>query len=133
MIAASGIFGYRNDDPRNLREYSNLFILDFDKFPDHQAVEAFKQRLIQYANQLHIYALWISPSNKGIKVAMLHDNRNPEYHYNLFWQIKLRLFPNTEEYYFLIPKSLTRNVTTSAVRVSCVMIRKCGLIPTRIT
>ena len=98
MIAASGIFGYRNDDPRNLREYSNLFILDFDKFPDHQAVEAFKQRLIQYANQLHIYALWISPSNKGIKVAMLHDNRNPEYHYNLFWQIKLRLFPNTEEF-----------------------------------
>ena len=98
MIAGSGIFRYRNDDPRNLREYSNLFIADFDKFADHKAVEEFRQRLIQSANQLHIYALWISPSNKGIKVAILHDNKNPEYHYNLFWQIKLRLFPRTEEF-----------------------------------
>ena len=98
MIAGAGIFSYRNDSPQNLREYSNLFIADFDKFPDHKAVEEFKQKLIQYANRLHIYALWFSPSNKGIKVAMLHDNQNPEYHYNLFWQIKQSLFPNTEEF-----------------------------------
>ena len=29
---------------------------------------------------------------------MLHDNTNPEYHYNLFWQVKLRLYPNTDEF-----------------------------------
>ena len=40
MIVASGIFRYRNDDLGNLQEYSNLLVLDFDKFPDHEAAEA---------------------------------------------------------------------------------------------
>ena len=98
MIVASGIFSYRNDDLQNLREYSSLLILDFDKFPSHEAAEAFKQKLIQYANPLHLYAIWFSPSNKGVKAAMIHDNPNPEYHYNLFWQVKQKLFPRTEEF-----------------------------------
>ena len=33
MIAPSGTFFYRNDDITNLREYSNILILDFDKSP----------------------------------------------------------------------------------------------------
>lgn len=32
MIAPSGIFDYRNDDPTSLRQYSNLLVLDFDDF-----------------------------------------------------------------------------------------------------
>lgn len=32
MIAPSGVFDYRNDDPENLREYSNVLVLDFDHF-----------------------------------------------------------------------------------------------------
>lgn len=98
MIVASGIFRYRNDDPRNLQEYSNILILDFDKFPNHEAAEAFKQKLIYYANPLHLYAICFSPSNKGVKVVMIHDNPNPEHHYNLFWQVKQKLFSRTEEF-----------------------------------
>ena len=98
MIVTSGIFRYRNDDLRNLQEYSNILILDFDKFQDHEAAEAFKQKLICYAQPLHLYAIWFSPSNKGIKVAMIHDNINPEHHYNLFWQVKKRLYPRTKEF-----------------------------------
>ena len=98
MIAPSGIFTYRNDNIDNLREYSNIMVLDFDKFPNHEAANEFKQKLVQYADQLHIYAVWFSPSNKGVKVAMLHDNTNPEYHYNLFMQIKFKLYPNTEQF-----------------------------------
>lgn len=98
MIAPSGVFTYRNDNIENLREYSNIMVLDFDKFPKHEAANKFKQKLVQYANQLHIYAVWFSPSNKGLKVAMLHDNTNPEHHYNLFWQVKLKLYPNTDEF-----------------------------------
>ena len=98
MIAPSGTFSYRNDDLNNLQEYSNILILDFDKFPDHEATVKFKKKLIRYANRLYIYAIWFSASNKGLKVAMLHDNTNPEYHYNLFWQVKLRLYPNTDEF-----------------------------------
>ena len=95
MIAPSGIFTYRNDNIDNLREYSNIMVLDFDKFPNHEAANEFKQKLIQYADLLHIYAVWFSPSNKGLKVAMLHDNTNPEYHYNLFMQVRFKLYPNT--------------------------------------
>lgn len=98
MIAPSGIFTYRNDDIGNLREYSNIMVLDFDKFPNHEAANEFKQKLVQYADRLHIYAVWFSPSNKGVKVAMLHDNTNPEYHYNLFMQVRFKLYPNTEQF-----------------------------------
>ena len=98
MIAPSGTFSYRNDDLNNLREYSNILILDFDKFPDHEAAAKFKEKLIRYADRLYIYAIWFSASNKGLKVAILHDNTNPEHHYNLFWQVKLKLYPNTDEF-----------------------------------
>ena len=98
MIAPSGIFTYRNDNIDNLREYSNIMVLDFDKFPKHETANEFKQKLVQYADRLYIYAVWFSPSNKGVKVAMLHDNTNPEYHYNLFMQIKFKLYPNTEQF-----------------------------------
>lgn len=98
MIAPSGIFTYRNDNIDNLQEYSNIMVLDFDKFPDHEAANEFKQKLIQYADLLHIYAVWFSPSNKGVKVAMLHDNANPEYHYNLFMQVRFKVYPNTEQF-----------------------------------
>ena len=39
MIAPSGIFDYRNDDPTNLRQYSNILVLDFDDFGSHEAKE----------------------------------------------------------------------------------------------
>ena len=98
MIAPSGVFTYRNDDIDNLREYSNIMVLDLDKFPDHETANGFKQKLVQYADRLHIYAVWFSPSNKGLKVAMLHDNTNPEYHYNLFMQVRFKLYPDTEQF-----------------------------------
>lgn len=98
MIAPSGIFDYRNDDPTNLRQYSNILVLDFDDFGSHEAAGEFKERLIQYANPLHLYAVWFSPSNKGVKAAMVHDNTNPEHHYNLFRQVKQRLYPRTDEF-----------------------------------
>ena len=98
MIAPSGIFDYRNDDPTSLRQYSNLLVLDFDDFGSHEAAGEFKERLIQYANPLHLYAVWFSPGNKGVKAAMVHDNTNPEHHYNLFRQVKQRLYPRTDEF-----------------------------------
>lgn len=98
MIAPSGIFDYRNDDPDNLHQYSNILVLDFDDFGSHEAAQEFKEKLIQYANPLHLYAVWFSPSNKGVKAAMVHDNTNPEHHYNLFRQVKQRLYPRTDEF-----------------------------------
>lgn len=65
MIAPSGTFSYRNDDLNNLREYSNILILDFDKFPDHEAAAKFKEKLIRYADRLYIYAIWFSGKQQG--------------------------------------------------------------------
>lgn len=73
MIAPSGVFDYRNDDPENLKEYSNVLVLDFDHFQSHFDAEDFKN-LIDNADRLYIYALWFSPSGSGVKVVMLHDN-----------------------------------------------------------
>lgn len=98
MIAPSGIFDYRNDDSTNLRQYSNLLVLDFDDFGSHEAAGEFKERLIQYTNPLHLYAVWFSPGNRGVKAAIVHDNTNPEHHYNLFRQVKQRLYPKTDEF-----------------------------------
>ena len=98
MFAGSGIFKYRNDSPDNLVEYSNLLVVDFDHFCDFRNVVDFRKKLIEYADRLHIYAIWISPSADGIKAVMIHDNDNPLLHYNLFCQVKKNLFPKTEEF-----------------------------------
>lgn len=98
MFAGSGIFRYRNDNPDNLVEYSNLLVIDFDHFHDYQKVIDFRSKLIQYADYLHLYAIWISPSKDGIKAVMIHDNENPDNHYNLFCQVKKNLYSMIEEF-----------------------------------
>ena len=91
MIAPSGVFDYRNDDPENLKEYSNVLVLDFDHFQSHFDAEDFKRNLIDNADRLYIYALWFSPSGSGVKVVMLHDNTTPMYHNELFRCIREQL------------------------------------------
>lgn len=98
MVAYTGIFNYRDDNLENLREYSNIIVMDFDEFLNSKEAREFKEKLIKYADRLHLYAAWISPSGRGVKAAMIHDNTNPEYHYNLFWQIKKNLYPNTGQF-----------------------------------
>lgn len=95
LFSASGRFSYRNGDPSNLLEYSNILILDFDwDNPDPNLIEKFKQQLIRYATPLHLYAIWKSPA-KGVKAALIHDNTNPVCHPELFHSVKENLFPNS--------------------------------------
>ena len=97
MICPSGRFKYRDGQPSNLIEYSNILILDFDwENPDKAVIENFRQQLIRYATPLHIYAIWKSPA-KGLKVAMLHSNRDSAFHTELFNQVKDNLYPRTPQ------------------------------------
>lgn len=97
MICASGCFTYRNGDLSNLNEYSNILILDFDwEKPNPVEIEAFRHKLIYYATQLHIYAIWKSPA-KGIKAAMIHNNKESAYHTELFNSIKDNLYYHTPQ------------------------------------
>ena len=98
MFTTSGVFSLRNDDLTNLIEYSKFMMLDFDHFPTEQEMLTFKKKLIQYATRLHLYAIFISPSGLGVKAVMLHDNTNPSEHQRMFLQVKLDLFPNTDEF-----------------------------------
>lgn len=97
LICPSGCFSYRNSDPANLVSYSNILILDFDwDNPDYYEIENFKNMLIKYATQLHIYAVWKSPA-KGIKGAMIHTNTDSSFHTELFIQVKKRLYSKTPQ------------------------------------
>ena len=98
MFTTSGVFSHRNDDLTNLIEYSKFMMLDFDHFPTEQEMLTFKKKLILYATSLHLYAIFISPSGLGVKAVMLHDNTNPSEHQRMFLQVKLDLFPNTDEF-----------------------------------
>jgi len=98
MICGSGCFFYRNGDLANLKDYSNILILDFDwDNPNAIEIEHFRQKLIQYATPLHIYAVWKSPA-KGLKAAMIHNNTESAYHIELFNSVKDNLYPNTTQF-----------------------------------
>lgn len=98
LFSASGCFSYRDSNISNLREYSDILILDFDwENPDPRVIEEFRRKLIHYASPLHLYAIWKSPA-KGVKAALIHDNPNPTYHIELFHSVKDNLFPETPQY-----------------------------------
>lgn len=98
VFSASGCFYYRDGNISNLKEYSNLLILDFDwENPEPDIIEDFRQKLIQYATPLHLYAIWKSPA-KGVKAVLIHNNTNPLYHIELFYSVKNTLFPNTSQF-----------------------------------
>ena len=94
LFTPNGLFSQRNS--ASLVQYSNAVVLDFD-FDQADKIAAFKQKLIQYATQLHLRAVWLSPAH-GVKALMIHDNTDPSMHYNMFKQIKKNLFPNTPEF-----------------------------------
>ena len=94
LFTPNGLFSQRNS--ASLVQYSNVVVLDFD-FDQADKIAAFKQKLIQYATQLHLRAVWLSPAH-GVKALMIHDNTDPGMHYNMFKQIKKNLFPNTPEF-----------------------------------
>lgn len=94
MIVGGGDFIYRNQ--WGIENYSNILILDFDWEEGQADIETFmnfKHFLISNANHFHLYAVWLSPGH-GVKAALIHDNTNPDLHFDLFWSVKGNLFPD---------------------------------------
>ncbi len=75
-VCFNGTFKHRS--ALGLKKKSGLIILDFDKFDSFEAVENFKAELIK---DEYIFAAWISPSGKGLKVLVKIpvDNYHKEY------------------------------------------------------
>ena len=82
VACINGTFKYKHD--HGLDTYSSFLALDFDGFTsDHEMTEA-KEALKAYP---YIYAIFDTPSGKGIKAIVIHDSTTPAYHWNLYAQV----------------------------------------------
>ena len=86
-ITVNGVFPYRCDD--GIAVYNQVTALDFDHIPTSEMLQV-REMLIR--NPLTHY-LFTSPSGKGYKVLVKHDNMRPELHWNLYAQL-LQVFGN---------------------------------------
>ena len=78
----NGTFSYKNS--AGLKEYSNFTAMDFDRFNNEQEFNEVGSRL---CNTPCVYAVFRTPSGRGLKAIVMHDNDNPEYHEELYLQL----------------------------------------------
>ena len=69
---------------KHIVEYSSVTALDFDHIPNDQAYVDLFRRLAETPCVCNIFT---SPSGKGIKALVLHDNNDPRLHDNLYQQL----------------------------------------------
>ena len=74
-----------------LKSYSSYLLLDIDNITEEK-INYYKDKL---KNISYIKAVFISPSGKGLKVLIQHNNINPKDHRELFIQVSMDL--NIEE------------------------------------
>lgn len=74
---------FRTKHRNDLIHYSSFTALDFDDIPTDQMSE-FGKWLQGFPC---VYAYFITPSGKGYKAIILHDNYEPLYHYDLYRQL----------------------------------------------
>lgn len=78
----NGMFSYKNS--AGLKEYSNFTAIDFDRFNNEQEFNEVGSRLCITPC---VYAVFRTPSGRGLKAIVMHDNDNPEYHEELYLQL----------------------------------------------
>ena len=78
----NGTFSYKNS--AGLKEYSKFTAIDFDRFNNEQEFNEVGSRL---CNTPCVYAVFRTPSGRGLKAIVMHDNDNPEYHEELYLQL----------------------------------------------
>ena len=87
-VAFNGLFMDGNLTNDGLIVYSEFTALDFDNFSTQQGMMDIYSRLKATPC---VYAVFITPSGKGLKAIIRHDNQDPKKHYNLYQQL-LRKF-----------------------------------------
>ena len=78
----NGTFSYKNS--AGLKEYSNFTAMDFDGFASEQDLQNAGYRLCITPC---VYSVFRTPSGRGLKAIVMHDNDNPEYHEELYLQL----------------------------------------------
>ena len=82
VVMFNGTFSYKNNE--NLTSYSNITALDFDHFGTEDELCAIGRRLVITTCVLAVYR---TPSGRGLKAIVLHDNDDPQYHEELYNQV----------------------------------------------
>jgi hypothetical protein len=94
LVCWNGVFKYRDSYLDNLSIYSSYTALDFDHFNSGKEMMEFKEMLkgIEW-----VYAVYTTPSGKGLKAIVQHDNIFPEYHTELYNELLSRFdIPETD-------------------------------------
>lgn len=82
MALFNGVFSYKASG--FLTQYSNFTALDFDHFVSEEELCHIGRRLVITPC---VYAVFRTPSGKGLKAIVMHDNDNPDYHEELYDQL----------------------------------------------
>lgn len=78
----NGTFSYKND--QRMTSYSCITAMDFDNFQSPDDMAIIMGRL---ASSPCVISVFVSPSGKGLKALVWHDNTNPAYHKELYEQL----------------------------------------------
>ena len=78
----NGTFSYKNST--GLKEYSNFTAIDFDNFNSEQEFNEVGNHL---CNIPCVYAVFRTPSGRGLKAIVMHNNDNSMYHEELYLQL----------------------------------------------
>ena len=81
-VTFNGTFSYK--DENHLLKYSAYTALDFDGFKSEEELAEIGSRLVATPC---VYAVFRSPSGKGLKAIIWHDNQDSQYHEELYHQL----------------------------------------------
>ncbi len=87
-VTYNGTFQSKNE--KSLNQYSSFTALDFDQFQTEDELQKSRNYFMTQVD--YCYSVYRTPSGKGLKVIIQHDNDKPELHWNLFQQL-LNKFP----------------------------------------
>ncbi len=78
----NGTFSYKND--QSIKEYSSFTAIDLDNFSSKTDMNNAKMMLMKDSC---VYAIFTTPSGRGLKAVIIHDNLVTDYHGELYEQL----------------------------------------------
>lgn len=87
VVLFNGTFSYKNNE--SCTSYSGLTAMDFDRFASEKDLQRVGYRLTITPC---VYAIFRTPSGKGLKAIVAHDNSEPLFHEELYGQLLKKFF-----------------------------------------
>ena len=81
----NGTFSYKND--QSIKGYSSFTAIDLDNFGSRIEMDNAKNMLMKDSC---VYAIFTTPSGRGLKAIIIHDNLSPDYHGELYEQLQAK-------------------------------------------